>query len=112
MKRLVLLVSALVVVAVVAGLAALGIIPGVKGRYRNSDPELAVVYRAKESCSCLFVMGRDEAYCRAWTQASPDVATLDVDRVNKVVTSRALFLYRARARFMGSHEGCLVEEGP
>jgi len=66
--------AALVLAALlVAGTAAfLGLVPGVKGRYRNGDPALASAFRAKEACSCLFVAGLDEAACRAWTVASPE----------------------------------------
>jgi hypothetical protein len=106
--------------AVAVGLAAalvlvaagyLGIVPGVKGRYRNSDPSIATAYRAKDACSCLFVLGRDEAFCRAWTRASPEVADLAVDREARVVTSRALGFWSARARWTGERSGCVLDDG-
>jgi hypothetical protein len=81
----------------------------VKGRYRNSDPSLAAAYRAKEACSCRFVMGRDEAWCRAWTEASPDVARIEVDERSRAVSARALLLWSARARFVDGRRGCVLE---
>jgi hypothetical protein len=98
---------ALAALAVAA--AALGLVPGVKGQYRNGDPALATAYRAKDTCSCLFVAGLDEAACRAWTVASPEVASVEVDAERKVVTSRALVLWRARARFVDERSGCVLE---
>lgn len=100
---------ALAVVLAAAALAALGIVPGVTGRYRSSTPALAAAYRAKETCSCVFVQGRDEEYCRAWTVASPDVARAEVDRRARVVRARALGLWSARARYAGARRGCVLE---
>jgi hypothetical protein len=96
--------------ALAAGAAlALGLVPGVKGRYPNGDPALATAYRAKDTCSCLFVAGLDEAACRAWTVASPEVASVEVDRAARAVTARALLLWRARARFVDARSGCVLE---
>jgi hypothetical protein len=102
---------ALAAVIAVAAAAALllGLVPGVKGRYPNGDPALATAYRAKEGCSCLFVAGLDEAACRAWTVASPEVASLEVDGAARAVTSRALGLWRARARFVDGRRGCVLD---
>jgi len=110
-KRLQWLAGILLALAVAAlvALGFLGAIPGVKGRYPNSDPALAVAYRAKETCSCLFVQGRDEAYCRAWTEASPDVAQVEVDRRAREVRARALLFWSARARQVDARRGCVLE---
>ena len=86
-----------------------GALPGTRGPYRASDPALAVAYRAKEGCSCLFVQGRAEADCLAWTRASPDVARLRVDPAARAVEARALLFWRARARFTGPRDGCVLE---
>ena len=56
-------------------LFVLGCIEG----YNNHDLELLTAYRAKDMCSCVFVQGRDEVYCRDWTKASPNLASLSVD---------------------------------
>ena len=101
--------AAALLVLVLAGLALLGSVPGAKGQYANGDPQLAVSYRAKETCSCVFVLERDERYCRAWTEASPDVASVEVDLPGKAVTSRALCLWSARARFVDAKHGCVIE---
>ena len=90
---------------------ALGLLPGLacKEGYDNNDAELAVRQKAKEMCSCLFVSRRDEAYCRAWTKVTPDVAEPEVDYGRKRVTAVALAFYRSNASY---HEGlgCALEE--
>jgi hypothetical protein len=97
--------------ALLAAAAALllGLAPGVMGRYHNSTPALAAAYRAKETCSCVFVQGRDEEYCRAWTVATPDIARAEVDRPAGIVRARALGFWTARARFAGPGQGCVLE---
>lgn len=92
-----------------AALGFLGAIPGVKGRYPNSDPALAVAYRAKETCSCLFVQERDLAWCRAWTEARPDIARVEVDAQAHRVRARALLFWSAGARFVDVRRGCVLE---
>lgn len=108
-RRSALVAMAASALAVLAGAVALGLVPGVKGRYANGDPALATAYRAKDTCSCLFVMGRDEAYCRAWTVASPEVASIDVDRAARAVTAKALLFWSARATYLDARSGCVVE---
>lgn len=92
--------------ALVLALLALG---GCKEGYDNNDAELAVRQKAKEMCSCLFVMKRDEAWCRAWTKVTPDVAKAEIDRERKRVTAVALGFYRSNASFREGL-GCALEE--
>ncbi len=94
---------------VAAAAALLGLVPGVMGRYHNSTPSLAAAYRAKETCSCVFVEGRDEEYCRAWTVATPNIARAEVDRADQRVRARALLLWTATARYAGQGRGCVLE---
>jgi hypothetical protein len=98
--------GALLGAAALALLGALGAIP-VRGRYRNSTPALAAAYRAKDGCTCLFVLRRPPADCRAFTEASPDVASFEPEA--DAVRSRALLFWSARARFLGPREGCRLE---
>jgi hypothetical protein len=80
-----------------------------KEGYDNNDAELAVRQKAKEMCSCLFVMKRDEAWCRAWTKVTPDVAEAEIDRERRRVTAVALGFYRSNASFREGL-GCALEE--
>ncbi|MGQ0508880.1 MAG: hypothetical protein ACT4TC_26560 [Myxococcaceae bacterium] len=83
---------------------------GPDGRtYDNNDLELAVGNAAKMSCTCLFVMEMDDAYCKAWVRASPDVARYSVDKTNKTVESSAFLTWYARARYVDDKRGCLLE---
>lgn len=77
--------------------------------YERNDLQLATAYSAKEACSCLFVMEQPEAFCRAWTRASPDVAGFRVDWEARTVESSALLLWGAKARYVAETEGCVLE---
>lgn len=77
--------------------------------YDNNDLQLISGYTAKELCSCLFVMEMDEAYCRAWTKASPSVATARVNREEKTVEAGALLFWGRRARYVDASFGCVLE---
>ena len=56
-------------------------------------------------------MGRDEDFCAEWTRVSPDVVRFRVDHEEKQVTSRTLLFWRARARWGGAREGCVLVPG-
>lgn len=77
--------------------------------YDNNDLELVTAYTAKDACSCLFVMEREEAFCRAWVKASPAVARLTIDSEEKVVEASALLLWGARAHYVDARAGCVLE---
>jgi len=77
-------------------------------RYDNSLLELATHYRAKQMCSCLFVAGRDEAHCAAWTVASPDVASYRIDAESKTVHSDVFWLAPASYTWADEASGCRV----
>jgi hypothetical protein len=77
--------------------------------YDNNDLELAVGNSARMGCSCLFVMNMDEAYCRAWVRASPDVAKVSFDRANKRVEASAFLSWAATAHFVDAKRGCVLE---
>ncbi|MBX5483346.1 MAG: hypothetical protein IRZ16_16115 [Myxococcaceae bacterium] len=99
--------------AAAASLFACGTPPdGAHGQpreYDNNDLQLISGYTAKELCSCLFVMERDEDYCRAWTKASPAVANARVDRAHKSVEAGALMFWMRRAHYVDEHFGCVLD---
>lgn len=89
---------------------ALLALPGCKeGGYENNDVVLAVHQKAKEMCSCLFVMELTEAQCVAWTKVTPDVAKVKIDYAGKRVHAYALGLWAADASFRG-RTGCALDE--
>ena len=77
--------------------------------YKENDLQLLTAHAAKEMCSCVFVFGRDEDFCKAWVKAAPDLKTLRVDRDGKTVESQAVLLWGARARFVDERRGCVLE---
>jgi len=77
-------------------------------KYDAGILHLASGFSAKEVCSCVFVMGRDEAFCKEWTRVSPDVARFKVDREAREVTASALGMGRRKARFVYDQTGCVL----
>lgn len=89
--------------------ACLFLLAGCSQGYDNHDLQLLTSYRAKDMCSCVFVQGRDEDYCRNWTKAAPNLATLVVDTETKSVHTEALQYWSARAVWVNEREGCVLE---
>jgi len=77
--------------------------------FANSDLELAVGNAARMGCSCMFVMERDEAYCRAWVKASPDVAKVTFFPASKRVEASAFITWAATAHWVDDQIGCVLE---
>ena len=99
-------ILALVLVLVSAGCApkAAGPTPPA---YDASLLELAAAFAAKEACSCVFVTGRSEEDCRAWTRVSPAVARFQVDIEAREVRATALGMQRTVARYVDAQTGCV-----
>ena len=81
-----------------------------KEGYDNHDLVLLTSYRAKDMCSCVFVQGREEDFCRAWTVANPNLATMTVDHENKIVHTEAMQYWSASARWVDKRHGCVLNE--
>jgi len=96
-------------VALAAICAAACAVAGCGDRYERNDLELVTAYRAKELCSCLFVMQRDEDYCVKWTTASPNIASYSIDHDGRTVETQAMLLWGAKARYVSERFGCLLE---
>jgi hypothetical protein len=77
--------------------------------YDNSLFELASGFAAKEMCSCLFVSGRSEAACAAYTKVEPAVARYRIDLAERRVSARALGMGRQSARWVDAATGCVIE---
>jgi hypothetical protein len=77
--------------------------------YDNNDAELAVRQKAKEMCSCLFVMELSEPQCAAWTRVSPNVAKAKIDWNAKRVDSIALGFWSASAHYE-ERTGCVLDD--
>lgn len=82
---------------------------GTPRTFANNDLELATGNAARMGCSCRYVMEMPEDFCRAWVRASPDIAKLTFDDVNKKVESSAFISVAATARWVGAKRGCVIE---
>ena len=78
-------------------------------KYDTGLFHLASGYNAKEVCSCLFVIGQDEATCAAIVRVSPAVARFQVDHAQKTVRSRSLGGWSRTARFIDARSGCRLD---
>lgn len=77
--------------------------------YEDNDLELVTAYRAKELCSCLFVMRQSEAYCSQWTVANPNIAKFSIDWKRQRVETSAVIMWNASARYVSDRFGCILE---
>jgi len=81
-------------------------------RYETGLLGLGTGYKAKLMCSCLFVIGQTEEYCRDFAQVSPEVFFTKVNYRKRTVTSRALGFLRTRtATYEGRAKGCTLSAG-
>ncbi|MDP3278954.1 MAG: hypothetical protein Q8Q09_27425 [Deltaproteobacteria bacterium] len=83
--------------------------PGDPRPYNNHDLALLTSYAAKEMCSCVFVMHKDEAFCLRWTRANPNLRTVRVDHARREVETQAVLSWGARARWISQREGCRLD---
>jgi hypothetical protein len=78
-------------------------------------PTMATGYRAKEICSCLFVMERSEKDCDDWTRDIAMGAAFHVEKSRKAVTGSYQWFGAARpffasvAQFRDERRGCLLQ---
>jgi hypothetical protein len=77
--------------------------------YNNNDLQLLTAYTAKELCSCVFVMGRDDDFCAAWARQSPNLKTYQIDHDGKRVQTEAVLGWGARAHFVSPRRGCVAD---
>ncbi|MDR0208386.1 MAG: amidase [Pseudomonas putida] len=68
-------------------------------------PGILSAYSAKEYCSCRFVMGFDEAYCRGYVKQYLPLGRLEEDSVQRQVLAEGLGR-RNQAAWVGPREGC------
>lgn len=68
-------------------------------------PAILSAYSAKEYCSCRFVMGFDQPYCRAYVKQYLPLSSLEEDSPRRLVTAQGLGR-RNQAQWQGAGEGC------
>jgi hypothetical protein len=76
---------------------------------------LGTGYRAKEVCSCLFVLERSQENCDIWTRDIALNAAFSIDAQRKTVSSSypwlgsSLPLFTSVALFQDERRGCLLK---
>ena len=68
-------------------------------------PGILSAYSAKEYCSCRFVMGFDQAYCRGYVKQWLPLGLLEEDSAARRVTAEGLGR-RSLAAWQGARAGC------
>ncbi|AZL70494.1 MULTISPECIES: amidase [Pseudomonas] len=68
-------------------------------------PGILSAYSAKEYCSCRFVMGFDQAYCRGYVQQYLPLGLLEEDSAGRRVSAEGLGR-RHEAAWQGARAGC------
>lgn len=71
-------------------------------------PGILPGFTAKEHCSCRFVMGQTDSYCRAYVKQWLPISELAVDDVSRTVTARGTGAIRT-ARWRSPREGCRLD---
>lgn len=77
-------------------------------RWLTAFPGVLPGFTAKEHCSCRFVMGQDEAYCRLYSKQYIPIGEIVVDEAARRVTARGTGVTRS-ARWLSPREGCRME---
>lgn len=68
-------------------------------------PGILSAYSAKEYCSCRFVMGFEQAYCRSYVKQYLPLTLLEEDNPQRLVTAEGLG-QRNQAAWQGARAGC------
>ncbi len=68
-------------------------------------PGILSAYSAKEYCSCRFVMGFDEVYCRGYVKQWLPLSRLEENSPQRLVTAEGLG-QRNQATWQGPRAGC------
>ena len=71
-------------------------------------PGILPAFTAKENCSCRFVMGQPDEYCRGYVKQWLPISEIHVDEPARVVTARGTGAVRS-ARWLSPREGCRLD---
>ena len=71
-------------------------------------PGILPAFTAKEYCSCRFVMGQTDAYCRGYVQQWLPISAIRIDEAARLVTARGTGVTRS-ARWLSPREGCRLD---
>jgi hypothetical protein len=71
-------------------------------------PGILPGFSAKEYCSCRFVMGQSDAYCRGYVRQWLPISELTVDEAARTVAARGTGVLRS-ARWLSPRQGCRLD---
>ncbi|MFN7905467.1 MAG: hypothetical protein ACK5P5_09815 [Pseudobdellovibrionaceae bacterium] len=81
-----------------------------QNEYKSSLLPLGTGYQARLYCSCIFVMKRDEVYCKKFVEVSPKIFKTIINNEEKSVEAKALYFFsKSKARWHDSQTGCVLE---
>ncbi|HAA56343.1 MAG TPA: hypothetical protein DCE42_16380 [Myxococcales bacterium] len=72
-------------------------------------PSIISSFYSKEMCSCLYVIGRDEAFCKNYARQYIPIQWVKVDSKKKRVTVKGLWRINS-ASFVNKRSGCRLEK--
>lgn len=89
-------------------LVGLGLVVAANWTHLRAFPGILPAFTAKEYCSCRFVMGQDDGYCRLYVKQWLPYSELLADEAARQVTARGLGVTRS-ARWLSPREGCRLD---
>lgn len=98
------------ILALIISAFTLPAVSGPKNRprkYKGNIIQLALGWHAKEMCSCLFVVGQDEEYCKQYVslkQVPNPIWTLDKEKK----TVKVKFIKEREAWHVSERKGCVL----
>lgn len=72
-------------------------------------PDVHAAFYAKETCSCLYLIGQSADYCRGYGLQMFMPSEVSFDEAARAVEARTFWGDRQRARFVGSPHGCRLD---
>ncbi len=76
--------------------------------FKASVIDLGLGFTAKNFCSCLFVVGQSEEFCRDYASVQQVQPRLSVDHANKKTESQLFFIFKQEAQYFGEDKGCAL----
>ena len=109
MRRAILTLAKVAAGVLLLVIAALALYIGANYEDARRFPKIISAYYAKEACSCLYVLGRDEAQCHEMVRQYVPISSFHNDGAAKKVRVRGLGRDSVAA-FIDARHGCRLVE--
>ena len=103
------LVAKLIGVVVLGVVAILGIYIAANWQDARNFPKIISSYYAKEACSCIYVLERDEAQCHEMVRQYVPISSFQNDRASRKISVRGLGR-QSVASYIDERHGCRLTE--